>query len=188
MSKRNQKQNQKAVNQEPKAEQMVAEEGKKAKKVKKLSPKQELEVLKMEHAELKDKFLRLFAEFDNYKKRTIKEKIDLMKTAAQDTMTALLPVLDDFDRAKKNAEAGNNKETFSEGVKLVYHKLYTILEQKGLQLMETDGEPFDPELHEAFTEIPAPTVKLKGKIVDTIEKGYLLRDKIIRHAKVVVGK
>lgn len=138
--------------------------------------------------ELKDKYLRLFAEFDNYKKRTIKEKLDLMKTAAQDTMAALLPVLDDFDRAKKNAEDENSTEVFSEGVNLVYNKLYAVLKQKGLEPMETNGEVFDPELHESITEIPAPSDELKGKIVDTIEKGYVLKDKIIRHAKVVIGK
>ena len=138
--------------------------------------------------ELKDKYLRLFAEFDNYKKRTIKEKLELMKTAAQDTMSALLPVLDDFDRAKKNAEDDNSTEQFSEGVNLVYNKLYTVLKQKGLSPMETNGQDFDPELHESITEIPAPSEDLKGKIVDTIEKGYVLKDKIIRHAKVVIGK
>ena len=150
--------------------------------------KAEVEELNIQVAELKDKFLRLFAEFDNYKKRTVKEKIELMKTAAQDTMSVLLPVLDDFDRAKKNADDENSAETFSEGVQLVYHKLYNSLQQKGLKAMESNGEAFDPELHEAITEIPAPTEDLKGKIIDTIEKGYFLKDKLIRHAKVVVGK
>lgn len=148
----------------------------------------ELEKMKKDYQELKDKYLRLYAEFDNYKKRTIREKVDLMNTAARDTMTALLPVLDDFDRAKKIAEDENTSETFSEGVRLVYNKLYNVLEQKGLEPMESDGQPFDPELHEAFTEIPAPTEEMKGRVVDTIEKGYKLKDKIIRHAKVVVGK
>ncbi|GJM31173.1 MAG: protein GrpE [Saprospiraceae bacterium] len=148
----------------------------------------ELTVLQQQNQELKDKYLRLFAEFDNYKKRTIKEKIDLMRTAAQDTLTALLPVLDDFDRAKKIAEDESTTETFSEGVNLVYQKLYTILKQKGLEPMETNNGPFDPELHEAVTEVPVTQEDMKGKIVDTIEKGYLLKDKIIRHAKVVVGK
>lgn len=138
--------------------------------------------------ELKDKYIRLLAEFENYKKRTIKEKLDLMKTAAADTMTALLPVLDDFDRAKKNADDDNSTEQFSEGVNLVYNKLYTVLKQKGLEPMDTNGKDFDPDSHESITEIPAPTAELKGKIVDTIEKGYLLKDKIIRYAKVVIGK
>ncbi len=148
----------------------------------------ELEALKKDYQDLKDKYLRLYAEFDNYKKRTIREKVDLMNTAARDTITALLPVLDDFDRAKKIAEDESTAETFSEGVRLVYNKLYNILEQKGLEPMESDGEPFDPELHEAFTEIPAPSEEMKGRVVDTIEKGFKLKDKIIRHAKVVVGK
>lgn len=147
----------------------------------------EVAKLKEEHQDLKDKYLRLFAEFDNYKKRTLKEKVELMKTAAQDTMTSLLPVLDDFDRAKANAENENSTEVFSEGVKLVYEKLYSILQQQGLKPMETNGKAFDPDLHFAFTEIPAPSEDLKGKIVDTIEKGYFLKDKIIRHAKVVIG-
>ena len=144
--------------------------------------------LKSQLDEMKDKYLRLFAEFDNYKKRTMKERIELSKTAAQDTMAALLPVLDDFDRAKKNAEDDASSEPFSEGVNLVYTKLYAVLNQRGLAPMDTNGETFDPELHEAITEIPAPTEDLKGKIVDTIERGYRLNDRIIRHAKVVVGK
>lgn len=143
---------------------------------------------KKENQELKDKYLRLYAEFDNFKKRTVKEKLDLMKTASADTIKALLPVLDDFDRAKKNAEDENTQESFSEGVSLVYQKLYAALQAKGLQPMDSNEQPFDPELHEAVTEIPAPTEAMKGKIIDTIERGYLLNDKIIRHAKVVVGK
>lgn len=148
----------------------------------------EIEKLKAQNEELKDKYLRLFAEFDNYKKRALKEKLDFMKTAAQDTLSALIPVLDDFDRAKKNADAPNSTETFSEGVKLVYQKLYGILAQQGLEFMDTNGEVFDPELHEAFSEIPVQDESMKGKIIDTLEKGYKLKDKIIRHAKVVVGK
>ena len=151
--------------------------------------KAEIKELNIQVAELKDKYIRLFAEFDNYKKRTIKEKVDLMKTAAQDTMSALLPVLDDFDRAKKNAEDKNTDVQFDdEGVLLVYNKLYNSLIQKGLQPMDSNGQDFDPELHEAITEIPAPNKEMVGKVIDTIEKGYLLKDKIIRHAKVVVGK
>jgi len=141
-----------------------------------------------EYQELKDKYLRLVAEFDNYRKRTLKEKVDLLGTASRDVITALLPVLDDFDRAKKSADAEGSKEVFSEGVQLVYHKLYKILEGQGLKPMESDGVSFDPDQHEAITEIPAPTSEMKGKVVDTIEKGYLLKDRIIRYAKVVVGK
>ncbi len=151
-------------------------------------PEFELEEKKQELGELKDKYLRLQAEFDNFRKRTMKEKLEFMVTAAQETMSALLPVLDDFDRAKKNAEDENSTEPFSEGVMLVYDKLYKNLEQKGLKAMESTGEDFDPELHEAITEIPAPNDEMKGKVMDTVEKGYFLKDKIIRHAKVVVGK
>ena len=147
-----------------------------------------VEELKIELAESKDKYLRLFAEFENFKKRNTKERLDLLKTAAQETIQSILPVLDDFDRAKKSAEDENTNEVLSEGVLMVYNKLYKTLEAKGLQAMETNGEDFDPEYHEAITEIPAPTEDLKGKVVDTIEKGYLLNDKIIRFAKVVVGK
>lgn len=148
----------------------------------------ELSLLKKELHEMKDKHLRLFAEFENYKKRTLKEKIDLLNSAAEDTLSVLLPVLDDFDRAKKSAEQENSKEVFSEGVSLVYQKLYATLHQKGLKAMESTGLAFDPELHEAITEIPAPTEDMKGKVIDTIEKGYYLKEKIIRYAKVVVGK
>ena len=152
------------------------------------SLKEDMKKLKQEHSELKDKYLRLFAEFDNFKKRTFKEKLEMMKTASSDAIQALLPVLDDFDRAKKNAEDDNSAETFSEGVNLVYQKLYSALKGKGLQPMDSNGEAFDPELHEAVTEIPVPDEAMKGKIVDTIERGYFLNDKLIRHAKVVVGK
>lgn len=141
-----------------------------------------VEELQKQNSELKDKYIRLVAEFENFKKRTFKEKLDMMRHAAQDTMAAMLPVLDDFDRA---ANAG---EGLSEGIQLIHNKMKGVLEQKGLKAMESTGEAFDPELHEALTEIPAPSDDLKGKIVDTIEKGYTLNDKIIRHAKVVVGK
>lgn len=168
-------------------QQAVAEKPKKRSR-KKSTDKEKIDELTQEVAELKDKYLRLFAEFDNYKKRTVKERLDLLRTAAQDTIASLLPVLDDFDRAKKTADDEGTDETFSEGVLLVYNKLYSVLKNHGLEQMESDGAEFDPELHEAITEIPAPDDKLKGKVIDTIEKGYYLRDKIIRHAKVVVGK
>ena len=147
---------------------------------------EEIETLKSELEESKDKYLRLYAEFENFRKRTIRERLELMKSAAEDTMLALLPVLDDFDRAKKSAETG--VEQFSEGVQLVYQKLFSILEQKCLKSMESTGEDFDPDWHEAVTDIPAPSEEMKGKNFDTIEKGYVLNDKIIRHAKVVVAK
>ena len=171
---------------EPENAKKAAKKGKKQTKEMKL--KEEVEELNIQLSEQKDKFLRLYAEFDNFKKRTVREKLEFMNTASRDTMSALLPVMDDFDRAKKNAEDENSTEPFSEGVMLVYNKLNNVLQQKGLKAMESNGETFDPEIHEAITEIPAPTDDMKGKIIDTVEKGYLLKDKIIRHAKVVVGK
>ncbi len=148
----------------------------------------EIEEKENECQEAKDKYVRLYAEFDNYKKRTNKERLELISMASRDTIVSLLPVLDDFDRAKKSAEDEQSNEEFSEGVALVYHKLYNTLKMRGLQAMESTGEVFDPELHEALVELPSPTEEQKGKVIDTIEKGYLLNDKIIRHAKVVVGK
>lgn len=143
--------------------------------------------LKQKIAELEDKNLRLFAEFENFRKRTSKERFDLLKTASQDTLTALLPVLDDFDRAKKIADSIDEKDAFTEGVMLVYNKLYNIAKNKGLVELESNNQPFDADLHEAITNIPAPNEALKGHVIDTIEKGYLLNDKLIRHAKVIVG-
>lgn len=138
--------------------------------------------------ELQEKYLRLFAEFDNFKKRSLKEKIDMSKRAGQEVIAALLPVLDDFDRAKKNADDSNNDEYFSEGVELVYNKLYQVLQQQGLKAMDTSNTDFDPELHDAIVNVEVSDESQKGKIIEYIEKGYLLNDKIIRHAKVVVGK
>lgn len=143
---------------------------------------------KAELAELKDKYLRLYADFENYRKRTAKESLELRKVAGQEILSSLLPVMDDFDRAKQIAEKPDSKETFSEGIQLLYHKLQSVLKQKGLQKMESNGEVFDPELHEAITEIPAPSEDMVGKVIDTVEPGYFLNDKIIRYAKVVVGK
>lgn len=139
-----------------------------------------------EVAELKDKYLRLFAEFDNFKKRTTRERLELMTSASQDLLTALLPVMDDFDRARKNTEEQQMSDNpLLEGYLLVYNKLAAILRSRGLEEMTTTGEAFDPEMHEAITEIPMPD--MKGKIIDTVEKGYRLGEKIIRFPKVVVG-
>ena len=149
---------------------------------------EDLEKAQIDIDEAKDKYLRLFAEFDNYKKRSIKEKLEFMRTASQDTISSILPVVDDFDRAKKSADDDNSVEQFSEGVNMVYNKLHSVLKNLGVEAMESTGEVFDPELHSAVTEIPAPSEDMKGKVIDTIEKGYLLKEKIIRHAKVVVGK
>jgi len=169
-----------------KAEKGSDEKSKKSSKKK--SSKEQLAELEAQIEESKDKYLRLFAEFENYRKRTTKEKLELMSTAAESTLKTILPILDDFDRAKLSADDENSPEQFSDGVKLVYDKLYAQLGIKGLKQMESTGEDFDPELHEAITEIPAPDKKMVGKIIDTVEKGYYLNEKIIRHAKVVVGK
>jgi molecular chaperone GrpE len=147
----------------------------------------EEEVLREDLAKEKDKFLRLFAEFENYKKRTSKERMDLFKTAGQEVISSLLPILDDFDRAMKElAQTGD--EAHFKGVELIKLKLQEILKSKGLQEINVKpGDAFDAEVHDAITQIPAPEKKLKGKIIDVIEKGFSLGDKIIRHPKVVVG-
>lgn len=144
--------------------------------------------LNKENNELKDKYLRLRAEFDNFRKRTLKEKLEDRKLAKKDIMSELLPILDDFDRAHKVAVDSRTVESVSEGMRLVYHKFVNTLIQQGLEVMESNEMDFDPELHEAIAEIPAPTEEMKGKVIDTVEKGYKLNGVIIRHPKVVVGK
>ena len=142
------------------------------------------EELKLE----KDKFLRLFAEFENYKRRTSKERIELFKTASQDVMVSLLPVIDDFDRAYAEISKTEEKDLLK-GVELISNKLKTTLQQKGLEVIEAaQGDVFNADNHEAITQIPAPTEDLKGKIIDVIEKGYKLGDKVIRFPKVVIGQ
>jgi len=137
----------------------------------------------------KDKFLRLFAEFENYKKRTSRERIELFKTAGQELMTSLLPIIDDFERALTHIEEDKEAEELRKGVLLIYQKLYNTLELKGLSKIETkSGDVFDAEFHEAITQIPAPSDDLKGKVIDCVEKGYKLGDKIIRYPKVVIGQ
>jgi molecular chaperone GrpE len=148
----------------------------------------EVEKLKLEKSELNDKYLRLFAEFQNYKRRTAKEKMDIIQTAGRDVIKSILPVLDDFNRAKKAADDDESIEAFSEGVQLVYEKLHHTMKAQGLKVVESNGEVFNADIHEAITEIPAPTEELKGKIIDTVESGYSLNDKIIRYPKVVIGK
>ncbi len=138
--------------------------------------------------EMNDKYLRLFSEFDNFRKRTQKEKLELFKTASEDVVAALLPVLDDFERAIKSAEENGVEDDYTEGIELIYNKLKVTLNQKGLERMDVMGAEFDTDFHEAITNIPAPTPDMKGKVVDVIENGYLLNDKVIRFARVVVGK
>ena len=139
--------------------------------------------------ELNDKYLRLYSEFDNYRKRTLKEKSEMSKTASEEVILSMLPVLDDFERALSVFEKLDDKSqsSFSDGVTLIYNKFKNVLQQKGLKAIKSIGEPFDVDYHDALTTIPSPTEELKGKVVDEIEKGYMLSDKVIRHAKVVVG-
>ena len=146
-----------------------------------------LENLSLELAEQKSQHLRLYAEFDNYKKRVHKERAELLKTAGSEMLISMLPVMDDFERALKSVEGMDEKNPMKEGIVLVYNKFKNILEQKGLKSMTSIGKPFDVDLHEAISNIPVNDLELKEKVVDEIEKGYTFNDKVIRHAKVVVG-
>ncbi|MDZ4666584.1 MAG: nucleotide exchange factor GrpE [bacterium] len=147
----------------------------------------EEEKLKVELTSVQDKYLRLYSEFENYKRRTTKERADLFKTANQESILAMLPILDDFERAM-TAMPENVNPQVKEGITLIYNKLNNTLTQKGLKEMEAIGAGFDPDFHEAITKIPAPSDDLKEKIVAVLEKGYFLYDKVIRFAKVVIGE
>ncbi|OJW83539.1 MAG: nucleotide exchange factor GrpE [Bacteroidetes bacterium 46-16] len=148
----------------------------------------EEEKLRAELDETKDKYLRLVAEFDNFRRRNAKERIELIQVAGKDIVQSLLEVLDDMARAEKQMESAGDVASLKEGTSLVFNKLRNILQQKGLQVMESKGKEFNPDLHEAITEIPAPADEMKGKVIDEVEPGYYLNDKLIRYAKVVVGK
>lgn len=148
----------------------------------------EKEELKADLEKEKDKFLRLFAEFENFKRRTSKERVEMFKTANQDVIQSMLPVLDDFDRALNEISKAKDKNLLK-GVELIHNKFRETLRAKGLEVMKIkEGDSFDADVHEAITQIPAPSDKLKGKIVDVVEKGYKLGDRIIRYPKVVTGK
>jgi molecular chaperone GrpE len=140
-----------------------------------------------ELAELKDKYLRLYADFENFRRRTAKEKIDLISTANEGLLVTLLPVLDDFERAMKSVETTSDVDALKEGVQLIFNKFSKALEAKGVKPMESKGQAFDADLHESVTQFPAPSDDLKGKVIDEVEKGYFLNDKVIRFAKVIVG-
>lgn len=148
----------------------------------------EMEKIKTELDEIRDKFIRKVAEFDNYKRRSAKERIELIQTAGRDVITDMLDVLDDCDRAQKQLDNSDDLEKIKVGVLLVFNKLRNTLQGRGVKAMETINQEFNSDLHDAVTEIPAPNEELKGKIVDEVMKGYYLNDIIIRHAKVVVGK
>ncbi len=157
------------------------------KKGKKAGSARKVKELEEKIDDLNDKYLRLFSEFDNYRKRTMKEKVELRGTAAEDMMLGLLPILDDFDRALQVIEEAKVDKNFKEGIVLIFNKFITFLTQKGLEQMKAIGEECDTDYHEAITNIPAPSPDMKGKVVDEVEKGYILNGKVIRYAKVVVG-
>lgn len=137
--------------------------------------------------ELNDKYLRLYSEFDNFRKRTSKEKIELIQTAGENAFKIMLPIVDDFERAMKSNADISDAKVISDGVNLIYNKFKSTLSQKGLEEMKSIGEPFNTDLHEAITNIPAPTEDLKGKVIEELDKGYTLNGKVIRFAKVVIG-
>lgn len=138
--------------------------------------------------ELNDKHLRLMAEFDNYRKRMMRERADLIKNASERVVVELLPIIDDFERSLKAMETAEDVAAVTDGVNLIYQKILTLLKQQGVTVIETENQPFNEERHEAVTTIPAPTEDLKGKIIDCVQKGYQMNDKVIRFPKVVVGQ
>jgi molecular chaperone GrpE len=160
----------------------------KSSKKKKAQGNKEVEELKTKLDDANDKYLRLSAEYDNYRKRTLKEKMDLVKTGGQDVLVNILPVINDFDRAMKSMDEVTDCKAMKEGIDLIYNKFIEFLKSRGVKEIEAINQDFDTDLHEALTKIPAPDKKLKGKVVDVIEKGYYLNDKVIRFAKVVVGE
>src|SRR5690606_26641008 len=153
---------------------------------KELTKEQQLEI---ELQEAKDKYLRLYSDFENFRKRTQKEKLDLFKTAGEEIITALLPVIDDFERASKAMQDAKDIDSVKDGMKLIHEKMLSILKQKGLEATPSQiGEPFNVELHDAITQVPAPSKNEVGKVIDEVEKGYSLNGKVIRYTKVVVGQ
>lgn len=155
------------------------------KKVEKNHPENEAQ---KEDQDFKEKYIRLYSEYENYRKRTAKEKIDLITNASENVIKELLPILDDFERAIENNKSVEDASVLKEGFELIYSKMHKGLINQGLKPMEANGKDFDSEIHEAITKIPAPNDKLKGKVVDVIEKGYQINEKVIRYAKVVVGE
>lgn len=148
----------------------------------------ELTKTQEELANMKDKYLRLSAEFDNYRKRTMKEKAELILNGGEKSISSILPIVDDFERALKNMETAEDVAAVREGVELIYNKFMTVLGQNGVKVIETKEQPLNTDFHEAIAVIPAPVEELKGKILDCVQPGYTLNDKVIRHAKVVVGE
>lgn len=163
-------------------------ESKKEKAHKHSKAEEQLEKTELELLELKDRHIRLQAEFDNYRKRTLKERMELLKTASESLLISILPVIDDFDRAIQTVNLEEKNSHIKEGVQLIYNKFQEFLKQNGVKEIEAKEQNFDTDLHEAITKIPAPTEELKGKIVDVVQKGYFLNDKVIRFSKVVIGE
>jgi molecular chaperone GrpE len=181
--------NQPVIEKETKEEKTVEPAAKKeGKKDKKPLSQKKLEALQEKYDELNDKYMRLYSEFDNYRKRTAKERIELQKSASREVILDILPVVDDLERAIQSFEEHQLSEEAKKGIELINNKLITILRQKGLKEIEAVGQPFDTDYHEAITNIPAPSKKMKGKIMDVVQKGYTLNGKVIRYAKVVVGQ
>ena len=195
-SKKEEKSDTKQVNKESNDKEqkknLINHKEKKAKKETKeksqVADDSENDSLENQLAEYKDKYLRLSAEFDNYRKRTLKEKIDLTKTASEEIIKKLLPVVDDFERGLVSMETAKDIKAVKDGVNLIYNKLTDLLKQQGVKSIDALENDFDMEIHEAVTKIPAPKEELKGKVVDVIEKGYYLHEKIIRFPKVVIGE
>ncbi len=155
---------------------------------KSISDEKIIESLELKLKEKEDRYLRLSAEFDNFRKRTLREKSDLIKFAGEEILVDLLPVMDNFERALQSVSEGNDQQSVTDGIKFIYTKFSDFLEQKGVQEIDSLNKYFDTDCHEAITKIKAPEKKLKGKVVDVIEKGYLLNGKVIRYSKVIVGE
>lgn len=178
------------VNSNPEVEEKETEDASEKEAVTKESESTEqlLEQANAQVEDMKDKYLRLSAEFDNYRKRTLKEKAELIKTGGEKVISSILPVLDDLERAIKNMETSEDVAAMKEGVELIYNKFLKVLNENGVQKIETDNKDFNTDYHEAIALVPAPTEEQKGKILDCVQNGYTLNDKVVRHAKVVVGQ
>jgi molecular chaperone GrpE len=194
MTDDNNKVNEQAANEKPDLTETHEEhlsdkkESRKERVHKKSKTEEQLEKAENEIEELKDKHIRLQAEFDNYRKRTLKERMELLKTASESVLMSILPVIDDFDRAIQTLHLIEEDSHVKDGINLIYNKFQDFLKQNGVKEIEAKGQDFNTDLHEAITKIPAPTEELKGKNVDVVQKGYYLNDKVIRFSKVVIGE
>ena len=171
-----------------KKKQKIKDESEKETKVDSANEASEESVVKEINIDFKDKYVRLYSEFENYRKRTAREKIDIITNASENVLKEIIPILDDFERAIANNENVEEISTIKEGFELIHNKIFKILTNQGLKPMDSIGKSFDPDIHEAITKIPATKDKMKGKVMDVIEKGYTLNEKVIRFAKVVVGE